>query len=242
MPNRRIGTRAATVLVLLAALPCGCSSGEQAYEKMRERMVREDIAARRISDHRVLESMMRVPRHLFVPPRLRDVAYIDSPLPIGEDQTISQPYIVALMTESLALGDSSRVLEIGTGSGYQAAVLAGFADSVYSIEIIPGLAESAAALLDSLGYGNVVVRSGDGYFGWPEKAPFDGIIVTAAAPDLPPLLIGQLAEGGRLVIPVGDRHQDLHTYEKTSSGLKLLSSLPVRFVPMTGRIRKEGGE
>ncbi len=242
MLSTRIAARAAAVLVFLAVLPCGCSSGEQAYAKMRERMVREDIAARGIADLRVLESMMRVPRHLFVPVRLRDVAYIDSPLPIGENQTISQPYIVALMTESLGLGDSARVLEIGTGSGYQAAVLAGIADSVYSIEIIPALAESAAALLDSLGYGNVAVRSGDGYFGWPEKAPFDGIIVTAAAPGLPPLLAEQLAEGGRLVIPVGDRRQDLQTYEKTSSGLKLLSSLPVRFVPMTGKIRKEGEE
>ena len=239
MMNTRIGARAAAVLVLLAVLPCGCSSGEQAYAKMRERMVREDIAARGISDSRVLESMMQVPRHLFVPVSLRHVAYIDNPLLIGEGQTISQPYIVALMTESLSLGDSARVLEIGTGSGYQAAVLAGIADSVWSIEIIPTLAESAAALLDSLGYGNVAVRFGDGYFGWPEKAPFDGIIVTAAAPELPPLLAKQLAEGGRLVIPVGDMRQSLHTYEKTSSGLELLSSVPVRFVPMTGKIRKE---
>jgi len=239
MPKTYMGVHFAAILVLLAALPCGCSSGEQAYAKMRERMVREDIASRGISDHRVLESMMQVPRHLFVPERLSDVAYIDSPLPIGENQTISQPYIVALMTESLGLADSARVLEIGTGSGYQAAVLAGMADSVWSIEIIPALAEGAAALLDSLGYGNVTVRSGDGYYGWPEKAPFDGIIVTAAAPELPPLLAEQLAVGGRLVIPVGDRRQNLLTYEKTSSGLKLLSSQPVRFVPMTGKIRSE---
>jgi protein-L-isoaspartate(D-aspartate) O-methyltransferase len=239
MPTVRIGLRAAAFMAFLAVLPCGCSSGEQAFEKMRERMVRDDIAARGISDRRVLESMMRVPRHHFVPARMRDVAYIDSPLPIGRDQTISQPYIVALMTESLGLGDSARVLEIGTGSGYQAAVLSQIADSVFTIEIIPDLAEGAAALLDSLGYGNVMVRSGDGYFGWPEKAPFDGIIVTAAAPELPPLLTGQLAEGGRLVIPVGERNQDLLTYVKTPSGLKLLTSVPVRFVPMTGRIRDE---
>jgi protein-L-isoaspartate(D-aspartate) O-methyltransferase len=186
MVNARIAVRAAAALAVLAALPCGCTSGEQAYAEMRSRMVREDIAAREISDRRVLESMNQVPRHLFVPASLRDVAYMDSPLPIGEDQTISQPYIVALMTESLGLGDSARVLEIGTGSGYQAAVLSGIADSVWTIEIIPTLAEGAAALLDSLGYGNVTVRSGDGYFGWPEKAPFDGIIVTAAAPELPP--------------------------------------------------------
>ena len=239
MVNAQMGARVLAALAILAALPCGCSSGEQAYAEMRKRMVLEDIAARGISDSRVLESMMRVPRHLFVPASLRGVAYMDSPLPIGEDQTISQPYIVALMTESLGLGDSARVLEIGTGSGYQAAVLSGIADSVWSIEIIPSLAESAAALLDTLGYANVTVRCGDGYFGWPEKAPFDGIIVTAAAPELPPKLAVQLAFGGRLVIPVGDRRQELMTYVKTSSGLKLLSSLPVRFVPMTGRIRNE---
>jgi protein-L-isoaspartate(D-aspartate) O-methyltransferase len=231
------GAFAAAVMAFLASLPCGCSSGEKVYTAMRERMVREDIAARGISDRRVIEAMLSVPRHLFVPPDLKEMAYIDSPLPIGEEQTISQPYIVALMTESLHLGEGSRVLEIGTGSGYQAAVLAKIADSVYTIEIIPELAERAAALLDSLGFGNVEVRSGDGYFGWPEKAPFDGIIVTAAAPEVPPLLVGQLAEGGRLVIPVGKRSQELHTYEKGSSGLELISSVAVRFVPMTGEIR-----
>lgn len=240
--KRCMGRGAAAVLALLAVLPCGCSSGEQAYAEMRSRMVRDDIAARGISDMRVLESMRRVPRHLFVPDHLRDVAYIDSPLPIGENQTISQPYIVALMTESLGLGDSARVLEIGTGSGYQAAVLSGIADSVWSIEIIPELAKNAAALLDTLGYVNVVVRSGDGYFGWPEKAPFDGIIVTAAAPELPPKLAEQLVHGGRLVIPVGNRSQRLNTYVKTTSGLELLSSVPVRFVPMTGKIRDERKE
>jgi len=242
MSRSLVLTVAAAALALLAVLPCGCSSGERAYAGMRERMVRDDIAARGISDRRVLESMRLVPRHLFVPEHLRDVAYIDSPLPIGEDQTISQPYIVALMTESLGLGDSARVLEIGTGSGYQAAVLSGIADSVFSIEIIPALAARAGALLDSLGYQNVSVRCGDGYFGWPEKAPFDGIIVTAAAPEVPPGLADQLVHGGRLVIPVGDGSQNLMTYVKTSSGLELLSSLPVRFVPMTGKIREERKE
>ena len=242
MVTVRMAARTAAALAILAILPCGCSSGEQAYAEMRSRMVREDIAARGISDSRVLESMMQVPRHLFVPASLRNVAYMDNPLPIGEDQTISQPYIVALMTEALGLGDSARVLEIGTGSGYQAAVLSGIADSVWTIEIIPSLAESATALLDSLGYGNVTVRSGDGYFGWPEKAPFDGIIVTAAAPGLPPRLAEQLAFGGRLVIPVGDGRQKLITYVKTSSGLEPISSLPVRFVPMTGKIRDESGD
>jgi protein-L-isoaspartate(D-aspartate) O-methyltransferase len=234
------------LLILLATLTAaplsGCSSGEQAYAELRKRMVRGDIASRGVTDPRVLDSMNRVPRHLFVPEHLKDVAYIDSPLPIGEDQTISQPYIVALMTESLALGDSARVLEIGTGSGYQAAVLSGIADSVWTIEIIPALAERAAALLDTLGYANVTVRAGDGYFGWPEKAPFDGIMVTAAAPQLPPVLADQLRIGGRLVIPVGDMSQRLNTYLKTAEGLELLTSVPVRFVPMTGRIREENGK
>ncbi len=242
MSKRHVGRGVAAVLALLAVLPCGCSSGEQAYAEMRSRMVRDDIAARGISDRRVLESMRRVQRHLFVPEHLRDVAYIDSPLPIGKDQTISQPYIVALMTESLGLGDSARVLEIGTGSGYQAAVLSGIADSVWSIEIIPSLAENASAILDTLGYGNVTVRSGDGWFGWPEKAPFDGIIVTAAAPELPPRLVEQLVFGGRLVIPIGNMNQKLNTYVKTSAGIELLSSIPVRFVPMTGKIRDEREE
>lgn len=234
--------RAAAAATILAGLSCGSCAQERELTRQRERMVREDIAARGISDRRVLESMLGVPRHLFVPEHLRAMAYFDSPLPIGEDQTISQPYIVALMTESLALGEGARVLEIGTGSGYQAAVLAIVADSVWSIEIIPSLAEKAAALLDSLGYGNVAVRQGDGYYGWPEEGPFDGIIVTAAPPRVPPALAAQLVEGGRLVIPVGEGRQELHTYEKTAEGLKLLSSVPVRFVPMTGRVRKEDSE
>jgi len=238
----RLLIRAAAAASILAALPCGSCARERKPDELRERMVREDIAARGISDRRVLESMLSVPRHLFVPEHLRAMAYFDSPLPIGEDQTISQPYIVALMTESLALGEGARVLEIGTGSGYQAAVLAGVADSVWSIEIIPSLAEKAAVLLDSLGYGNVSVRQGDGYYGWPEKGPFDGIVVTAAPPRVPPAFAAQLVEGGRLVIPVGEGRQELHTYEKTAGGLKLLSSVPVRFVPMTGRVRKEDSE
>ncbi len=215
----------------------GCSSSGRPYEKQRERMVRDQIIARGIDDSFVIGAMMRVPRHRFVPEKLASMAYIDNPLPIGSDQTISQPYIVALMTASLRLKGGEKVLEVGTGSGYQAAVLAEIVDTVYTIEIIPELARRARKTLDSLGYKNVEVRAGDGYDGWPEHAPFDGVIVTAAAPKLPPLLVEQLKPGGRLVIPVGDLYQDLHVYEKTSEGLKLISTLPVRFVPMTGKIR-----
>jgi protein-L-isoaspartate(D-aspartate) O-methyltransferase len=171
-----------------------------------------------------------------VPQRHKGLAYIDSPLPIGCDQTISQPYIVALMTASLALGGSGRILEVGTGSGYQAAVLAEIADTVFTIEIVESLAERATVLLDSLGYENIFVRYGDGYDGWPEKAPFDGIIVTAAAPVIPQPLIDQLSERGRLVIPVGERMQYLEVLEKREGEMKQLFTLPVRFVPMTGKV------
>lgn len=204
-------------------------------------MVASQIAARGVRDARVVAAMRKVPRHRFVPPALRAAAYADGPLPIGNDQTISQPYIVALMTESLALPEGGRVLEIGTGSGYQAAVLAEIADTVFTIEIIPGLAARAAAVLDTLGYRNVIVRAGDGFFGWPAHAPFDGIIVTAAAPRVPEPLVEQLKPGGRLVIPVGERDQDLEIYEKTGTGLTLLSTVPVRFVPMTGKVRETNG-
>lgn len=181
-------------------------------------------------------AMGKVPRHEFVPESLQRLAYRDRPLPIGGGQTISQPYIVAVMTELLELPDGARVLEIGTGSGYQAAVLAELADEVYSIEILPELAAGAAAVLARLGYANVDVRSGDGYAGWPEHAPFDGIIVTAAAPEVPPPLLDQLRPGGRMVIPVegGFGAQDLLVIEKTTDGQTLKESvLPVRFVPFT---------
>lgn len=231
-------------LVLFAAsivlFSAGCSSGERAYAELRERMVERQIIARGIDDEHVIAAMRNVPRHRFVPPNARALAYIDSPLPIGLDQTISQPYIVALMTASLNCSGGERVLEVGTGSGYQAAVLAEIVDTVYTIEIIPELARRARAVLDSLGYFNVEVRAGDGYDGWPEAAPFDGIIVTAAAPRIPQPLIEQLREGGRLVIPVGEYFQNLHVYEKGPEGLTLISSLPVRFVPMTGKVRDSG--
>jgi protein-L-isoaspartate(D-aspartate) O-methyltransferase len=228
---------AALCAYLVSAVSTGCSTSEVSHEKQRERMVANQIVARGIDDDGVIAAMMRVPRHRFVPARFASVAYIDNPLPIGFDQTISQPYIVALMTASLQLKGGGKVLEVGTGSGYQAAVLAEIVDSVFTIEIIPELARRARETLDSLGYANVLVRAGDGYDGWPAHAPFDGVIVTAAAPKLPPLLVEQLKTGGRLVIPVGDLYQDLHVYEKTPQGLKLISSLPVRFVPMTGKIR-----
>ncbi len=227
-------------VVLASGIASGCSSGEVVYDRLRESMVREQIEGRGISDQGVISAMKSVPRHLFVPEDYRGMAYIDSPLPIGSGQTISQPYIVSLMTVALNPEPSDRVLEIGTGSGYQAAVLAMLVDSVYTIEILPELASSSSALLDSLGYGNVEVMAGDGYGGWPEKAPFDGIIVTAAAPRVPELLVEQLKIGGMLVIPEGGFPQKLNVYEKTRAGLVLQSSVPVQFVPMTGRIREKG--
>jgi len=239
MDARRMAVLVLVAPFFLAALvPSGCSSGEKESDSKRKRMVAEQIAARGIRDERVLAAMMKVPRHRFVPPGLREAAYADGPLPIGSGQTISQPYIVALMTESLGLTGGGKVLEIGTGSGYQAAVLAEIVDTVFTIEILPELAERAEAILDTLGYRNVNVRTGDGYFGWAEKAPFDGVIVTAAAPRIPEPLIAQLKVGGRLVIPVGEYDQDLEIYEKTSAGLKLLSTVPVRFVPMKGKVRE----
>jgi len=202
-------------------------------------MVEGQIIARGITDSLVVESMLRVPRHLFVPGDLRNLAYMDSPLPIGEGQTISQPFIVALMTSLLELKDGGRVLEIGTGSGYQAAVLSLIADSVFTIEIIPQLAERAAGLLDSLGFANISMKVGDGYYGWPEKAPFDAVIVTAAPPQVPEPLVEQLKEGGILVIPVGEDYQLLKKFRKLSGSLKLEATFPVRFVPMTGKARRE---
>ena len=217
----------------------GCASGEAAFEELRYRMVREQIIARGIEDEAVVRAMREVPRHMFVPQGMQSMAYIDSPLPIGSNQTISQPYIVGLMTSALDPEPGDRVLEIGTGSGYQAAVLAAIVDSVFTIEILPELASRAGAVLDSLGYGNARVRTGDGYYGWPSKAPFNGVIVTAAAPKLPDPLIEQLEPGGRLVIPVGRMNQELRIYEKLETGgLELRATIPVRFVPMTGRIRE----
>jgi protein-L-isoaspartate(D-aspartate) O-methyltransferase len=210
--------------------------------KDRERMVAGQIEARGVRDPRVLDALRAIPRHEFVPDEQRTHAYEDRPLPIGEGQTISQPYIVAVMTELLELDGSEKVLEIGTGSGYQAAVLAKLAREVWSIEIVPELARRAEADLRRLGYANVHVRDGDGYRGWPEQAPFDAIIVTAAPGHVPEPLVEQLALGGRMVLPVGDRSQDLVLLVRGEEGVRQERLLGVRFVPMTGEAeRREEG-
>ncbi|HEU4521672.1 MAG TPA: protein-L-isoaspartate(D-aspartate) O-methyltransferase [Thermoanaerobaculia bacterium] len=203
------------------------------------KMVEDQIQARGIRDPRVLEVMRRVPRHEFVPASQTANAYQDSPLPIGYSQTISQPYIVAYMTEQLQVRPESKVLEIGTGSGYQAAVLGELAKEVYTIEIVPQLAESATTTLGRLGYKNVHVRAGDGYRGWPEAAPFDRIMVTAAPDHVPQPLVEQLAVGGRMIIPVGDYHQEIRIITKTAQGVVEQKTIDVLFVPMTGEAQKK---
>ncbi|MFB3924797.1 MAG: protein-L-isoaspartate(D-aspartate) O-methyltransferase [Syntrophales bacterium] len=208
------------------------------YKKQRLRMVDAQIRSRGITDERVLKAMETVPRHLFVEEALRDQAYNDNPLPIGENQTISQPYIVALMTAALELKGREKVLEIGTGSGYQTAILAELADQVFSIERIAFLASRARRVLDSLKYFNVAIRVGDGTYGWKEESPFDGIIVTAGAPMVPKTLLEQLAVGGRLVVPVGSRHsQSLAKLTRTSQDLKDVKREDLggcRFVSLVG--------
>lgn len=202
------------------------------FARLREEMVRSQIEARGIKDRQVLQAMRKVKRHQFVPRSYQRYAYEDAPLPIGEGQTISQPYIVALMTELLRLTGKERVLEIGTGSGYQAAILAELAVNVYTIEILPSLAKQAEELLSKLGYKNILVKCGDGYLGWEEYAPFDAIIVTCAPEEIPPVLVEQLADGGRMVIPVGSSYQELMLIEKENNQVKIKSIIPVRFVPM----------
>ena len=204
----------------------------------RERMVREQLAARGIKDGRLLAMMRVVPRHRFVEAGLEARAYEDGPLPIGFDATISQPYVVAAMTELLRLRGTEKVLEIGTGSGYGAAVLAELAKDVFTIEILDPLAVEAGKTLDRLGYKNVHVRSGDGYRGWPEESPFDAILVTAAPDEVPEPLLEQLKPGGRLVIPLGTGSQELIRLTRTDHGFDRESLLPVRFVPMTGEARQ----
>ena len=207
--------------------------------RLRDAMVRQQIEARGVHHRPTLEAMRKVPRHEFVPPGQRAGAYADHPLPIGHRQTISQPYIVAFMTEALDLEAGDRVLEVGTGSGYQAAVLAEIVEEVYTIEIVEPLARESGERLKRLGYTNVHVRAGDGYRGWPERAPFDAIIVTAAAPRIPEALKEQLASGGRLIIPVGDDVQELRLVTRRGDRFEEKSVLPVRFVPMTGEVREK---
>lgn len=207
-------------------------SPEASFAQKRKQMVDSQIRARGIKDPRVLAAMLKVKRHLFVPSDKRHLAYEDFPLPIGEGQTISQPYIVALMTELLALKGTEKILEIGTGSGYQAAILAELAREVYTIEIMEPLARQSEGLLKELNYRNIRVKNGDGFLGWPEFSPFDRIIVTCAPGKIPPPLLEQLAEGGRLVIPVGTYWQDLKLVRKTKDGFKEEDILSVRFVPM----------
>lgn len=207
-------------------------TNDSARADARRTMVQQQIEARGVRDPRVLEAMRAVPRHRFVLPDWQDRAYDDTPLPIAAGQTISQPYIVAVMTEAARLEADAVVLEVGTGSGYQAAVLSPLVRQVYSVEVVPELARTSAALLADLGYGNVTVREGDGYAGWPEHAPFDAIIVTAAPPEVPAALREQLKVGGRLVVPVGVGHQELLVIERTADGFSETSLMPVRFVPM----------
>ena len=205
------------------------------FTGLRKQMVDTQIRARGVYNNRVLKAMENVPRHLFVPAEYRSMAYDDRPLPIGHGQTISQPYIVAFMTEAIRPGPEDKVLEIGTGSGYQAAVLAEIVDSVYTLEIIDELGKEAAARLHKLGYHNVKAKVSDGYYGWQEYAPFDAIIVTAAAEEIPEPLIEQLKEGGRMIIPVEYvfGNQELVLVTKKKGEIKKKKILPVRFVPFT---------
>ncbi len=211
-------------------------TGEERYLKLRRRMVQQQIADRGISDPRVLAAMLNVPRHLFVPEDIRYRAYDDCPLPIGEGQTISQPYMVAWMTELLEVEEGDRVLEVGTGSGYQAAVLAELAREVFSIEKYPRLAREAEERLRNLGYANIHIRTGDGTLGWPEKAPFEGIMVTAGAPSVPQPLLEQLAEGGRLVIPVGSPGMQMLTLvRRKDNRFETSEEGSCIFVPVVGK-------
>src|ERR1700757_3169708 len=229
------------LLAAIATTGCGQQLPSAAdFAAQRQRMVEQQLKLRGIKDERVLAAMAKVPGEEFVPADARVEAYEDGPLPIGYDQTISQPYIVAFMTEQLGLKPSDRVLEIGTGSGYQAAILAELVSEIYSVEIVAPLARAAEATLQRLGYKNVHVKTGDGYKGWPEAAPFDAIIVTCAPDKVPQPLVDQLKDGGRMVIPVGERFaQQLYLLEKKNGQIKESVTLPVRFVPMAGEATKK---
>ncbi len=211
-------------------------AGQDKFTVRRKMMVETQILARGIKDSLVIKALLKVPRHEFVPAEHKEYAYYDSALPIGEKQTISQPYIVAYMTEMLNLEGHEKVLEIGTGSGYQAAVLAEIVRKVYSIEIIEKIGKNADKTLGNLGYNNINLLIGDGYDGWPSESPFDAVIVTAAPPKIPQPLVDQLKPGGRMIIPVGSVYQNLMLIEKTGEGIVKSTLIPVRFVPMTGKI------
>jgi len=230
----RRSLQAAALTMLTACTPLAQNTQDE-FRQRRLDMVERQIRQRGVTDARVLDAMRSVPRERFVPPSAVSRAYDDTPLPIGSGQTISQPYIVAYMTETLGVQPQHRVLEIGTGSGYQAAVLAGLAREVYTVEIVAALAKGAAAVLRELGYGNVRVREGDGYAGWPEHAPFDRIMVTAAPAEIPQPLIDQLARGGRLILPVGSQGETqwITIVDRTDAGIVQRRTIAVQFVPFT---------
>jgi protein-L-isoaspartate(D-aspartate) O-methyltransferase len=244
-----VGSLLVSFVMIFGLMITACASrvdngpwAEDSLEKRRREMVAAQLESREITDRQVLEAMRKVPRHMFVPAELSEYAYSDSPLPIGKGQTISQPYIVALMTQTAAPKPQHRALEIGTGSGYQAAVLAELVKEVYSIEIVPELYEqSRRLLLEDLGYENVYLKHGDGYKGWPEQGPFDIILVTAAAERIPDPLLEQLAEGGRLVMPIGTVQgvQTLTLVTKRNGRIDKRFVTGVRFVPMTGQVQEK---
>jgi protein-L-isoaspartate(D-aspartate) O-methyltransferase len=224
------------IIVVVLMLPAAAAVAQSdKWQALRDRMVETQIRSRDVRSPAVLKAMARVPRHLFVTADMQPSAYDDRPLPIGLGQTISQPYIVAYMTEALQLAPAHSVLEIGTGSGYQAAVLAELVKQVYTIEIVPELAARARQTLAQTGYKNVEVRAGNGYLGWPERAPFERIIVTAAPPEIPQALVDQLAVGGIMVVPVGTMFQEMVIVTKTAAGVAQKRTIPVRFVPMVGK-------
>ncbi len=224
--------------ILAIAAVSGPPDKETMYAELRKEMVDTQIIRRGIADQNTIEAMKKVPRHKFVPEYMRDMSYADTPLPIGMGQTISQPYIVAYMSELLTPGKGQKILEVGTGSGYQTAILAEIGCEVYTIEIVEPLAIYARKILNDMGYRNIHFKIGDGYLGWEIYAPYNGIIVTAAAPEIPEPLIAQLSENGKMVIPVGDDLQELLLVTKTKEGIQKERLSPVRFVPMTGEAEK----